>query len=153
MEYYSNEHYNPKALELYLSKNLLLEYLKILDISCLEEAKRLIECDDLTKERMVIYRALELEIKNRYLSEKITRVKINFNIQSPKRYSKKTLLYFLYINRLTDYLTTLSDEELERCHDIACDDIFDDECKILDAVRTKQEYREQTKAEKPTTKK
>lgn len=149
MEFYSNEHYTPETLELYLSKNLLFEYLKILDLSCLEEAKRLIECDDITEPRLVILKALEFEIRSRYLSSKSSNVRIKFDIQNPKRYSKKTLKYFLYIHRLTDYLQTLSDYELERCNDLAFDDIFDDECAILDAVKLEQEYRISDRALKP----
>lgn len=153
MEIYSNEYYNPQTLELYLEKNLLFEYLKVLDIPVLEEAKSLIECDDLTANRIVILKAIELELKSKYLQDKSKHAKMHFNINTPKRYSKKTLLYFLYINRLTDFLTTLADEELERCHNIACDDIFEDECKILDAVKQEEEYRKQNNQDNTIIKK
>lgn len=147
MKIYSCEHYNPKILEIYLHNDLLFEYLKILDLKTLENAKRLIECDDILGDRIVILKALELEIKTRYAQEEKIQKYSSYSSNSPEvRHSKKVLKYFLFINRLTDYLQTLTDEELERCYDLGADDIFDDECNILDSVRLEQEYRASDRA-------
>ncbi len=145
MELILCNHYYPKVLEEYAANELLLEYLKILDDTTLEVAKRLIECDDLNELRMAILHAINSEIAYRKSNPNASfETKYYGNI----KYSKNTLKYFLCIHRLTDYLTTLNDIELDACHwTIAADDILEDEANILDAIKNEQQYRTTEKAQ------
>ncbi len=59
-----------------------------------------------------------------------------------KMTSQEALIFFYRHHALTEYLTTLSDEELSSARtNIEVDDIKDEKIGILDAIMQEMEYR------------
>lgn len=131
----------PKTLEFYLQKGLLIEYLMSLDDESLEEAKQYIVCDDIIGLRIPILLNIENELRTRKLNP-IASKKITIKEQS--RTLKNTLIIFLANNKLTDYLQTLTwNELLEAEMYLYYDDIVGEVIDIISAIRMEKEYREQ----------
>ena len=64
------------------------------------------------------------------------------------RSEKSTLTLFLANHKLTEYLQTLDDSELEQAErNLLVDDIVDEALDILSAIRIEKEYRLQNKEE------
>lgn len=128
----------PQTLESYLEKDLLLEYLRALDADSLEYALDYIESDDIVDLRENILSLIQTELKNRLVKpgQPYTGKYV--------RTTKKTLTIFLANHKLTEYLQTLSDYELECAErDLYIDDIKGDAVEILAAIRIEKEYRSQ----------
>lgn len=149
----ANNYIYPSTLELYLEKGLLVEYLKALDEDSLEYARDYIEMDDLTETRMLIMDLINKEFLIR-ATNRATRLYSTYDRVIPMiptyigkfvRSEKRTLTIFLANHKLTEYLQTLTDTELEQAErNLYVDDIVGDALDILSAIRIEKEYRTQT---------
>lgn len=152
----ANNYIYPSTLEIYLEKGLLVEYLKSLDEDSLEYARDYIEMDDLTETRMLIMDLINKEFEIR-ATNRATRLYPTYDRFIPMiptyigkfvRSEKRTLTIFLANHKLTEYLQTLTDAELEQAErNLYVDDIVGDALDILSAIRIEKEYRAQTKTE------
>lgn len=150
----ANNYIYPSTLELYLEKGLLVEYLKSLDEDSLEYARDYIEMDDLTETRLLIMDLINKEFEIR-ANNRASRLYHSFDRVIPMIPTyigkfviseKRTLTIFLAAHKLTEYLQTLTDAELEQSErNLYVDDITGDALDILSAIRIEKEYREQSK--------
>lgn len=137
-----NENINVKRIlpELYkqcYQKNLT-EYLKLLSHDVLINIEGYIVRNGITDDIKPIYDAVinEIEYRNDYEDKKIL-----------KRYLENITIYkkalkSLYNNCLTDYLKTLSDEQLDNLEFwLNTDDLLGDRVKIYEELRLEKEYR------------
>lgn len=151
----ANNYIYPSTLELYLEKGLLVEYLHALDGDSLESARDYIEMDDLTETRLLIMNLIKKEfiiraynIASRVYAQAKVYPMIPTHIGKFVRSEKRTLTIFLANHKLTEYLQTLTDEELEQAErNLYVDDLVGDALDILSAIRIEKEYRAQTKTE------
>lgn len=145
----------PTTLELYLEKGLLVEYLQALDEDSLEYAHDYIEKDDLTETRVLIMNLIKKEftiraynIASRVYGQAKVYPMLPTYIGKFVRSEKRTLTIFLANHKLTEYLQTLTDGELEQAErNLFVDDLVGDALDILSAIRIEKEYRAQNKTE------
>ena len=151
----ANNYIYPATLEMYLEKGLLYEYQQVLDADSLEYAMDYIEKDDITETRHLILGLIKKEIQTRayniasrvYSQAKVYPM-IPTYIGRFVRSEKSTLTLFLANHKLTEYLQTLDDSELEQAErNLYVDDLVGDALDILSAIRIEKEYRAQTKTE------
>ena len=151
----ANNYIYPSTLELYLEKGLLVEYLQALDEDSLEYARDYIEMDDLTETRLLIMNLIKKEftiraynIASRVYGQAKVYPMIPTYIGKFVRSEKRTLTIFLANHKLTEYLQTLTDGELEQAErNLYVDDLVGNALDILSAIRIEKEYRAQTKTE------
>lgn len=137
----ANAYILPQTLEFYLEKGMIIEYLHSFDNDSLEYAMDFIEADEITEKRKLILLLIKKEFNNRI---KYPKTSIQTYIGKFIKSGKRTLTIFLASHKLTDYLQTLSDEELHDAEtNLYMDDIVGDAENILDAIRTEKEYRQQ----------
>lgn len=152
----ANNYIYPTTLESYLEKGLLVEYLKSLDEDSLEYAMDYIEKDDITEIRQLILGLIQKEFQSRD-EERLSRMYPRYDRVYPMlptyigrfvRSEIRTLTIFLANHKLTEYLQTLDDSELEQAErNLYVDDIVGDALDILSAIRIEKEYRLQNKEE------
>lgn len=148
----ANNYIYPATLEMYLEKGLLYEYLQVLDADSLEYAMDYIEKDDITETRHLILGLIKKELVAK--AEAIaSRVYPRYDRVYPMiptyigrfvRSEKSTLTLFLANHKLTEYLQTLDNSELEQAErNLMVDDLVDEALDILSAIRIEKEYRAQ----------
>lgn len=151
----NNKYIFPSTLEEYLKKDLLIQYLNALDDKNLEMAMYFIEMDEITEVRQMILNLIKNELKMR-TKERMPRHYPSYNEVMPIfqtlnafiRAEKRTLTIFLANNKLTEYLKTLTDGELQVAEgNLYINDITADTMDILSAIRIEKEYRAQPKDE------
>lgn len=152
----ANNYIYPTTLEMYLEKGLLGEYLQALDEDSLEYAMDYIEKDDITEIRQLILGLIQKEFQSRD-EERLSRIYPRYDRVYPMfptyigrfiRSEKSTLTLFLANHKLTEYLQTLDDSELEQAErNLLVDDIVDEALDILSAIKIEKEYRLQNKEE------
>ncbi len=140
----ANNYIYPKTLEAFLESNMLIEYLKALDEDSIEYAMDYIEAEELTEIRKLILSLINKEFQIR--DENRRKVKYPSYIGRHIITEKRTLTIFLANHKLTDYLQTLTDNELDQAErNLYMDDIVGDALEILCSIRIEKEYRTQEK--------
>lgn len=138
----ANNYMYPTTLESYLEKGLLKEYLMCLDSSSLEYAMDYILEQERTEIRELILKAIQEEFKIRDNNK--GKVRLPIYMGRFIKTEKNTLLIFLANHKLSDYLQSLSDTELDDAErNLYMDDIVGDALEILSAIRIEKEYRTQ----------
>lgn len=138
----ANNYMYPTTLESYLEKGLLKEYLMCLDSSSLEYAMDYILEQERTEIRELILKAIQEEFKIRDNNK--GKVRLPIYMGRFIKTEKNTLLIFLANHKLSDYLQSLSDTELDDAErNLYMDDIVGNALEILSAIRIEKEYRTQ----------
>ncbi len=140
---YHPDHYVlPATLEKYLERGLLLEYLRTLDDDSLELAIDYLEMDDIDEVKHIIYNLIQKEFKFR--EDNCRKAKFPQYIGKYIVSEKRTLAVFLANHKLTEYLQTLDNFELDMAEkNLYVDDIAGIAIDILGAIRIEKEYRSQ----------
>ncbi len=142
----------PTTLESYLEKGLLVEYLRSLDDDSIELAMDYIEMDDVNEVRQLIYDLIQKEF--RFREANMRKIRFPQYIGKTIVNEKRTLTLFLASHKLTEYLQTLNDWELELAEsNLYMDDIVGDAIDILSAIQIEKEYRAQQQEVLKQTKK
>ena len=152
---FANSYIYPATLESYLKKDMLIEYLRSLDEDSLEYAMDYLEAEEPSENRNLILSLIQNEFKLRAEARAARMYPANKVYSIFPRYTGKhirtersTLTIFLANNKLTEYLQTLTDGELEVAErNLYVDDITDEIVDIISAIRNEKEYRAQTKNE------
>lgn len=151
----ANSYIYPATLESYLKKDMLIEYLRSLDEDSLEYAMDYLEAEEPSENRNIILSLIQNEFKLRDEARAARMYPTNKVYSIFPRYTGKhirtersTLTIFLANNKLTEYLQTLTDGELEVAErNLYVDDITDEIVDIISAIRNEKEYRAQPKDE------